>query len=188
MNPGSLEALALVLLSAFLWIGFGLISQPLFDWAHHSAGIDLVYFPAGVRLLIVLTFKVWGALGVSLSNPAMALFEFGQQEWPELLVNSFIAGFVPFLTVVACCKLAGVGSNLAALKPLHIPVFALAVSVVTPLLFNLQFLIFGLKPDQDFAANLSAMILGDFLGCLLALVIARIVIAAYRQAMAISNL
>lgn len=187
MKLENVERLAFVVVSAFLWVGFGLIGQLIFDWAHHSAGIDLVYLPAGVRLVIVLTFKVWGALGIAVANPVMALYEFGQQDLTELLVNAFIAGFVPFLTVVACCRIAGVDPNLAALKPRHIPVFALAVSVVTPLMFNLQFLIFSVKPNQDFAANLSAMILGDFLGCLIALGIARIGISLYRQAMSLSN-
>ena len=58
-------------------------------------GIDLIYLPAGVRLLIVLAFGVWGAIGIALSNPLLFITAFGQQSMSELVVNSLIAGFVP---------------------------------------------------------------------------------------------
>jgi len=173
---------SLVMISALLWVGIGLANQQLLDWAHHSVGIDLVYLPAGVRLLIVLVFGVWGAAGITLANPMMALFEFGPEPIIELLLNSMIAGFVPWLGVMGCCKIIGVDPRLSKLRPIHIPMLALGVSVATPLAFNLQFVMSGLKQPQDFTANLSAMILGDFVGCLLVLIMARLAIALYRKA------
>lgn len=175
-------AMALVLASALLWVGFGLASRGLLAWAQYSRGIDMIYLPAGARLLIVLVFGIWGATGIAVSNPFMALFVFGAQSQPETVTNSFIAGFVPYITVVAGCKLLGVDRDLGALRPIHLAVLALTVSIATPLAFNLQFIVDGLKPMGDLAANLSAMMLGDFLGCLLMLVLARLAIAIYRQA------
>lgn len=177
-----LLAIVLVLASALLWVGFGLASQSLLAWAQYSRGIDLIYLPAGVRLLIVLVFGIWGATGIAVSNPFMALFVFGAQSQPETFTNSFIAGFVPYLTMVACCKLLGVDRDLGALRPIHLAVFALAVSIVTPLAFNLQFIFEGLKARHELGANLSAMMLGDFLGCLVMLLLARVAIAIYRRA------
>lgn len=175
-------AIALVLASALLWVGFGLASRSLLAWAQYSRGIDMIYLPAGARLLIVLVFGIWGATGIAVSNPFMAIVVFGAQSQPETFTNSFIAGFVPYITVVAGCKLLGVDRDLGALRPIHLAVLALAVSIATPLAFNLQFIVDGLKPMGDLAANLSAMMLGDFLGCLLMLVLARLAIAIYRQA------
>lgn len=177
-----LLGIALVLASGLLWVGFGLATQNLLAWTNYARGIDLIYLPAGVRLLIVLVFGIWGATGIAVANPFMALFVFGAQSQPETLTNSFIAGFVPYITVIACCKVLGVDRDLASLKPIHLAVLALAVSIATPLVFNLQFIFDGLKAKQDFAANLSAMMLGDFLGCLLMLMLARVAIALFRHA------
>jgi len=174
--------IALVIASALLWVVFSIATQNLLGWAQYSRGIDLLYLPAGARLLIVLVFGIWGATGIAISNPLMAMFVFGPNAQPETFTNSFIAGFVPYLTVVAGCKLLGVDRDLAALRPIHLAVLALAVSIATPLAFNMQFMFDGLKPQEDLAANLSAMMLGDFLGCLLMLVLARLAIAIYRQA------
>lgn len=173
--------LALVIVSAALWAVFWFANSWAFATLHYTTGISLVYFPAGVRLLIVLVFGVWGAIGIALSNPLLFLFEFGSQSVPELLVDSLIAGFVPLLAARACQKLLGIGSSLENLRPVHLPILALAVSIATPLAFNLMFLAYGLKPLAELPRNVSAMALGDFLGCMIALMAAMLVLMLLRR-------
>lgn len=173
--------LLLVIVSATLWAGFWFLSSWVFATFNYAAGISLIYFPAGVRLLIVLVFGVWGAIGIALSNPLLFLHEFGQQSLVELVVNSLIAGFVPLLAARACQKALGIGVSLENLRPAHLPVLALAVSVATPLALNLMFLAYGLKQWADLPRNLSAMVLGDFLGCMIALIIAKIALLLFRR-------
>ena len=139
---------------------------------------------AGVRLVIVLLFGVWGAIGIALGNPLLFLSEFGHRSLPELLIDSAIAGFVPLLAARACQRLLGIGASLENLRPVHLPVLALAVSVATPLAFNLMFLAYGLEPFVALPRNLSAMVLGDFLGCMLALIFAKCGLLLYRRAKA----
>ena len=69
-----------------------------------------------------------------------------------------------------------IGTTLSNLRALHLPVLALAVSIVTPLAFNLMFIVYGLQPVQDLWRNLSAMALGDFLGCMIVLVVIKVVL------------
>lgn len=165
--------LALVLLSAVLWVAFWFLNSWLFSSLDYAAGISLVYFPAGVRLVIVLVFGVWGAIGIALSNPLLFIDVFGQQPVGELLLNAVIAGFVPLLVARSCQWLLGIGTSLENLRPAHLPLLALAVSIVTPLAFNIMFIAYGLKPASELLANVSAMAFGDFLGCLIALMAAR---------------
>ena len=66
------------------------------------------------------------------------------------------------------------------LKPIHLPVLALAVSLTTPLAFNIQFLLAGREPPELFFSNFSAMAFGDFVGCLLVIGFVRLLIVAYR--------
>lgn len=173
--------LTLVVLSAAMWAVFWFINSWIFSALHFAPGISLVYFPAGVRLLIVLAFGVWGAIGIALSNPLLFLDEFGRQSITELVVNSLIAGFVPLVVTRACQKLLGIGEALENLRPAHLPLLALAVSVATPLAFNLMFIVYGLMPLHDLARNMSAMALGDFLGCMIALIFARVAIMVMRR-------
>ena len=75
----------------------------------------------------------------------------------------------------------GIDVNLTQLSPKHLPILALIVSLVTPLLFNLHFLIYNIKPLSLILPNVSAMILGDFLGCLVVLIAARLAIGLAKQ-------
>lgn len=172
---------ALVVASAALWIGLWFLNAWMFAGLNYAPGIDLVYFPAGVRLVIVLVFGVWGAIGIALSNPLLFIFEFGRQPVGEMIVNSLIAGFVPLLTARACQWALGIGWSLEKLKPAHLPMLALAVSIATPLAFNLMFVISGLKPLAELPQNTAAMVLGDFLGCLIGLVVAKLGLLALRR-------
>ena len=173
--------LALIMLSAVLWAGFWFLNSWLLSDLDYATGISLIYFPAGVRLLIVLVFGVWGALGIALSNPLLFIHAFGQQSIVELLLNSLIAGFVPLFVARACQRILGIGQSLENLRAVHLPLIALAVSIVTPLAFNLMFSVYELKPFASLAQNISAMALGDFLGCMFTLIIAKIGLSVMRR-------
>lgn len=140
---------SLIIASGVIWYCIGLAQ---FDWltaAKFAPGIDLVYLPAGIRLGIVLIARVWGASGVTIANTLLFVDEFGSGSMGEVISNSLIAGFGPLLAVWVCCRILRIDINLGDLKPWHLPVLALVVSVIAPILFNIHFLVHGLKPfDQ----------------------------------------
>lgn len=171
---------SLVVISGLLWCTVWLGNEALMADMNVAPGIDLIFLPAGFRLLIILVFGVWGALGITLADPLMFLRVFGAGSASDILTNALISGFAPYLTVKAFCRLAGIGSSLLQLKPLHLPLLALSVSIVTPVLFNLHFLLRGRETLDAFPQNLAAMVMGDFLGCFLVIGLVRIGIAASR--------
>jgi hypothetical protein len=173
---------ALVVTSAALWSSIWIANKYLMAGTHVAPGIDLLFLPAGFRLLIVIVFGVWGALGIFLADPLMFMLEFEQGSLREVVINALISGFAPYLTVLAFCRLAGIRGSLTQLKPLHLPLLALAVSFVTPLLFNLHYLAEGRTPPQAFLHNFTAMMTGDFLGCLVVSILARVALAVGRAA------
>lgn len=164
---------ALVVTSAVIWCAVWLTNMYLLSATQVAPGINLIFLPAGFRLLLVIVFGIWGALGIFLADPLMYLVAFGRGSPEHVLLNAAISGFAPYLTVRAFIHFAGIERSLAQLKPWHLPLLALAVSVVTPLLFNLHFIAMGHEPVADFAQNFTAMMTGDFLGCLLVSVLAR---------------
>lgn len=179
-NDSPLLNVALVVTSALIWCAVWLANRYLMAGTNVAPGIDLVFLPAGFRLLLVIVFGVWGALGVFLADPLMFLLEFQQGSFGELLINAAISGFAPYFTVRAFFRFAGIERSLVQLKPIHLPLLALAVSVVTPLLLNLHFLLEGREQPAEFLHNFTAMMTGDFLGCLLVSVLARVALAVGR--------
>lgn len=180
LNKHALHA-ALVAFSGIVWYGIGLVNMHWFTFANFGPGIDLVYLPAGFRLLIVLVARFWGAAGITLANTVLFVDEFGSGEIIEIITNSIIAGFGPLFAIWLCCNMLRIDIDLTHLGPKDLPIIALVVSVITPLLFNLHFMIYGIKPSQLFVQNVTAMMLGDFLGCLVVLLTALIAIALAKR-------
>lgn len=87
--------LLLTLASAALWAGFWFLNKAALGEALVTTGISLIYVPAGIRLLLVLLFGVWGALGVFLADPVLFLNEFGRGAPLEIIVNSASRGSGP---------------------------------------------------------------------------------------------
>ena len=169
-----------IFVSGIVWLGVSMLNSVLLSSTAVATGIDLVYLPAGFRLLIILLFGFWGAIGIFLTNPILFVEYFGTASITEMVINAGIAAFVPYLVVRACSKSFGISTSLMELKPIHLPVLALAASLATPLAFNFQFLLAGRKPPELFLTNFTAMAFGDFVGCLLVIGFVRLLIAAYR--------
>lgn len=176
---GSLIA---VITSACIWVCVGYLNATLMAATSFTTGIELIYLPAGFRLLIILIFGFWGALGVFLSNPILFTYVFGAAPLTEIIVNSAVSAFVPLLAVKLCARFFGIDPSLSRLRAIHLPILALAVSVATPLMFNLHFTAFDREPIDRMIENLGAMSLGDFLGCFLVVAFARLLIYLYRAA------
>lgn len=171
---------AAILVSGVIWFLFGLLNNTMSSFTAYTPGIDLIYLPAGVRLGIVLVFRVWGAIGITIASPFLFPDEFAAHSFTELAVNSVITGFVPLLTVIGICWLMRVDRNLTTFRALHLPAVALAASITAPIAFNANFIVSGYKPANDFWSNLTAMMFGDFTGCLIVLIIMRLAIYLYR--------
>ena len=178
--PFSLLSASLIATSGILWFGFSTFNKDVLSVTNFSTGVELVYLPAGIRLILVLIFGIWGAIGITFANLFPVTINIGHQSPEAIVINSAIAGFVPFLTVRAVQRLLGVDHDLSSLRPIHLPLLALAVSVVTPVAFNIQFVDLGVTQVSDLSENLSAMMLGDFLGCLVALAVLRAILAVIK--------
>ena len=170
-----------IFVSGIVWLGVSLLNSILMSSTAVTTGIELVYLPAGFRLLLILLFGFWGALGIFLTNPILFIEYFGSASVTETAINASIAAFVPYLVVRACSRSLGISSSLLGLRPIHLPILALAVSLATPLAFNLHFLLAGRESSELILTNFSAMAFGDFVGCLLVIGCARLLIAAYRM-------
>lgn len=166
-----LLGMLLALASAILWLLVSLINGDYLAFGRYAEGIDLIYLPAGLRMLIVMVFGAWGAAGIFIANPFTYLHEFDHAGLPEIAVNSLIVAFSPLIAFTIARRLLGISGNLLGLMPVHIPVLALLFAATTPFFLNVYFVVDGEKPLSDFAANYFAMVLGDFGGCMIAVLL-----------------
>ena len=171
----------LTLACAAIWLAFGLLNHSLSPITGYRAGIDLVYLPAGIRLIIVLIARQWGAIGITVSNPILFYFEFGTYSALEICLNSLVTGFVPLLVVLVVLRLLALDHKLTTLRHIDLIVISVAVSVVTPIAFNLLFLAFGHQTVSLLLPSISAMIMGDFLGCFIVLFICKLLMFIKRS-------
>ena len=160
-----------VVVSGEIWLVSGLLNDTLMSFASFAPGIDLIYFPAAVRIALILAFGVWGAIGIACFDPILFLHEFGPHPAAQMALTTLTVGFVPLLTITACRRMLGIGPDLRELRLAHLPVIGLATAITTPFALNIELIAENLRGPEALFSKLSAMVMGDFLGCMAALAV-----------------
>lgn len=171
--------LALVGISAVLWLAVWQLNQLFFPFAMALLDANIIYLPAGMRLLIILALRVWGALGVSIGAFIATLSVMGGPG-PVNFALAAISGFMPLLTLLAMQRYLGIGKNLAELKGWHIPVLAFACAVTSAFASSLAHLYFE-TDGTAFLARFATKAVGNFLGTWAVLLALRVGIVWWRR-------
>ncbi len=103
MTPGQYSRFALfTVIGAVLWLGFLPFYDWLFSWTEHVPGINWVYLPHGVRVMLVLLLGAAGALGFTLGAVIYTqLTGYGPTFDPSLdLALAVIPGLAAWLAVM----------------------------------------------------------------------------------------
>ncbi len=168
-------------LSALVCVGSYLLDGHFLKLLPHTPGIDLVFIPSGMRLIVIMIGGIWAALGVCVGS----LFLVGSVfQTAQLLVVLSVAagsGLFPYAALRASLWATGVDKSLAELSAIKLPLISLGVAVGSSILHNVLFSALGLKPWQDLAENSLAMAAGDFIGILLAVVIVFVILRLIRR-------
>ena len=61
------------LVATLIWCGFTWAHHWLFSWSEWVPGVNLVYLPHGLRMILVILFAEAGALGIVLGTALMGL-------------------------------------------------------------------------------------------------------------------
>jgi len=89
---------ASVLASTLVWCGFVWLYQQTFDWSEWLPRINIVYFPHGLRMILVILFNSAGAVGIALGTAVMGADLIRAK--PALgLTQSAVAGLAVWLAV-----------------------------------------------------------------------------------------
>lgn len=168
-----------VLLSTALWCAFVPLYGWLFAWAEFVSGINWIYLPHGVRMILVLLFGVAGAAGFTLG--AAVLGWTGMSDGGETLTLQLdlALAVVPGLAAWAATRLilrdwpgrhlsTRAASCAAILDGRRLLLLAFASAVLNAAGHGIAGITLGAGVD-DFGDRFLAMFVGDLLGALVLL-------------------
>ena len=177
----------LVAISAISWAGFAYMYSFGFSFVREAPGVHLLYLPAGVRLLLLLLFGVWGAIGIAIAHPIVVWTQFGSSSLAFTIAHSVISGFGGLLVVNASRRLLGVSSDLSGLRGIHLPLLSLLMAIVMPILFGADLIAFDIRTPTDVVSTYWATLLGDFLGCFSVMAFVLLLVRAFRTRLSKTN-
>jgi hypothetical protein len=177
LNPIRRVHLVYALISAFLGIGSWWINRLLFENLEVSSGINLIYWPHGIRVLTVLLFGLPGALGLTLSSFIVSPSIYPGQMWMTVLAP-FVSGLAPYAARrLVLLERISESPHLERLNPK-----TLISLVVLSALFNAgghTLLRVASGFGENHPAEFCAMLAGDLLGALTLLFGLRLLILAW---------
>ncbi len=161
------SATLVVGVTALFYVALFLLNDFLFSVLDFSAGVAWVFLPSGLRLVAVLLFDKWGALGIVLGSLMLAFHDTRLTDPVTVGVAACISGLAPLLARQMCLRLTDLDVNLHALTGLGLLRITLIFSALSAGLHQSWYAWQGAS-DHPLSSVL-VMFSGDMLGAILVL-------------------
>ena len=161
------SATLIVGVTALFYVALFLLNDFAFSAFDFSAGVNWVFLPSGMRLVTVLLFDKWGALGIVLGSLMLAFHDSRLTDPVTVAVAACISGLAPLLAREICLSLTDLDVDLKALTAISLVRIALIFSALSAGLHQSWYAWRGVS-DQALASVL-VMFSGDMLGTMLVL-------------------
>ena len=147
----------------------------------YSAGISLLFLPAGVKLLAVLVGRLPAILGL-----LMVGIYLGFGIWPDKPLSSVVYFAVVSLmtypiAAFGLMRLLHIRHDLSNLRYHHIVLLSLAASVLNGVVHNWLYLTQGVTASEELWLKSAAMAFGDFMGCFVVVALFHAIMGALRS-------
>ena len=158
------------------------LHELLTPYVAYTQGVDLLFLPAGVKLVLIMVAGWRGALGCGL-----ALLSLSTRFWPDLepvwlLLYSTLSVGMTWLVVSVMLRRMALGPTLEGLSFWELVQIDMLNTLLHGIAVNGYFWALGLRSSETFWPAALAMTLGDFLGTgvimLLVLLAARLIAPA----------
>jgi len=177
LNPIRWIHLVYMVIAAVLGIGSWWINGLIFQNLEVSSGINLVYWPHGIRVLTVLLFGLPGALGLTLAGFMVSPSIYTDQIW-MMTFAPFVSGLAPYAARrVILLERTGESSHLELLSPKTL----ISLVTLSALLNSGGHILLRIASDfgDNHPAEFCAMLAGDLLGALTLLFGFRLLLLAW---------
>ena len=156
------------------------VNEWVFADSEFVRGVNWIYLPAGIRLLCILLFGGWGAIGVLLASWMVGFgYYFPEAEnFTRAFWGGIISAAGPYLIYLLAQRLFGLAPSLANLTVKRLLMCIVAYAFDSPMLHYLLFIYLGVT--ENFAATFVAMVTGDLVGSLIIVYVAKGLLAMVR--------
>ncbi len=169
----------LIVISAMLYALFFGINSILMDSLTFSLGVNWIFLPAGLRLLLTLLFGMSAAIGISLISILIALNFYFQHDLISGIGAGFLGGLSPYLAKLFVFRNMGLTANLETLNGSKLLNCIFIYSLMSPLLHQTWFFIRGI--NDNFIEHVGVMFIGDLIGTLIIIYLAKLAIHSLKR-------
>jgi hypothetical protein len=158
-----------ILASSFFYYLTFSVNQQFFNAYEFSFGVNWIFIPSGVQLLLVLVAGVYGAIGIFLASVVIGLQNYYLDSVFLTLITAFISGSSPLLARKICIDFLGVRKNLSNITFSLIVKMSLIFGLISASLHQVWF--FYNNKSDAFINDLVVMFSGDIAGTMLVLLL-----------------
>lgn len=163
-----------VVLTTVVFLVLNQINELMFIQFEQSAGINWVFIPAGIRLLATLLFGFAGFVGLLLAGLYLNFFHFDFDTGFRALSGALAAALAPYLAYLFAKHWFFLGPRLEGLTVPRLLFTGMLCGLLSPI--SIHALMWVQSGTVDWFA-LMVMIVGDVIGILIVLFLAKGVIA-----------
>lgn len=151
-----------ILGSSFFYYFTFFVNQKIFNTYEFSFGVNWVFIPSGIQLLLALVAGVYGAIGIFLASAVIGLDSYHLDSVFLTLITAFISGGAPLLARKICFDFLGVDKNLRNITFKLIFQMSIIFGLISASLHQVWF--FYNSKSDNFLSELSVMFVGDIFG------------------------
>ncbi len=158
------------------------LNQYFDDLFVYSAGISLLFLPAGVKLLAVLVGRLPAIIGLLVVGIYLGAGIWPDQSLASIVYFAFVSLMTYPIAAFSLLRLLHIRQDLRNLRYHHIVLLSMAASVLNGIVHNLLYLTQGVTTQEDLWQKSAAMAFGDFMGCFVVVALFHAATSALRRA------
>lgn len=164
MNPLFLR-LILIGFSFICYFGLFSLNTLFFSNSEFSTGVNWIFLPAGIRLLLTLVLAEDAAIGISLAATSIGLTDFFEDDFITAIGAGILSGLAPYVAYRLVVRQYDISHNLSNMNHRNLFLCIILFALISPLLHQVWFISRGYT--ADFLSSFSVMMAGDLLGSFL---------------------
>lgn len=169
-GPAKRDGLTILATAVAYWIAYQFNEHLLF-FTRFEDGVNWVYLPSGLRLMLVLVLGWPAAMGIACASVVLSAAPHPWSGFPFALVTGLISGFAPLLALLASRRCLHVGEDLHGLEGRSLLLLATLFALTSAALHQLWWA--WAEPSADRLHAFAVMTLGDLAGSLIVLYLFR---------------
>jgi hypothetical protein len=153
------------------------LNYMLFNSLEFTQGVNWIFLPSGLRMLLVLVLLNSGAVGITLATCFINYMDGSSDQHVFNIVTALISGFAPLLARKICVDYLQLGASLNNLTSKLLFQLSVVFALLSAVLHQVWF--FWIAVSENLIANSFVMAVGDWLGTVLVLATASLLIKLY---------